>query len=391
MGTLALALAGLFGSGCASSPASKTAKPQLTGNLLVDGPNFIENGPPKDRVLWQYRTALAALRQGQWEPARRYLDDAILRLQGIYGKDADARKSRSYFREEAKKTFIGEPYERSMAWFYRGLLYWMDGEPDNARACFRSGQLMDSDTEEKTYAGDYVLLDYLDGYITARLGGDAADAFRRAETNSHLWKPPAFSPKANLIVFVDYGPGPTKFATGEYREQLRFAGGKSPVVSASVKLGTATGRAVPYDDLFFQASTRGGRVMDHVLANKAVFKKSTDIAGTVGLLGGAGMAMSNNRDVQMAGLAVMGAGAIAKIFSAATTPQADVRTWDNLPLYLSFVAFEAVPGTHTLTVDFLDDQGRTVAGLTKTVTVTVPEGREKVIYVSDKSSSPQNL
>jgi len=234
-------------------------------------------------------------------------------------------------------------------------------------------------------------MDYLEGYISARLGGDGMDGFRRAETNAHLWRPPAFSLKANLLVFVDYGPGPTKFSAGDYREQLRFAGGRSPVVAATVTLNGATGKAVPYDDLYFQASTRGGRVMDHVLANKAVFKKSTDIAGTVGIVSGAVMATSHNRDVQTAGLAVLGAGVVAKIFSAATTPQADVRTWDNLPLYLSFVAFEVPAGEHTLTVDFLDDQGRAAAGQTRTVKVTVPEGREKVIYVSDRSSTPQSL
>lgn len=378
--------------GCASSEkAPKKPKPRITGHPLVDGQNFIENGPAKDRVLWQYRTALTALRQGQTHLAKQYLDDALARLQGIYGKDADARKSRSYFQEEAKKTFIGEPYERSMAWFYRGILYWMDGEPDNARACFRSAQLMDSDTEEKAYAGDYVLFDYLDGYITRRLGGDGADAMRRAQTNAHLWKPPEFSPKANLLVFLDYGPGPTKFSAGEYREQLRFSGGKSPVVSAKVTVNVASGKAVPYDDLFFQASTRGGRAMDHVLGNKAVFKKSTDIAGTAGIISGAVLATSHNRDMQTAGLAVLGAGIVAKIFSSATTPQADVRTWDNLPLYLSFVAFEVPPGSHTLTVEFLEDQGRTVAGQSRTLNVQVPAQGDKVIYVSDKSSPAQNL
>ncbi len=385
-------MGGCLLAGCASSSnGGRQAKLQRTGDALVDGRNFIENGPPRDRVLWEYRTALTAMRRGQWGPAKEYLDDALARLQTIYGKDAEARKARGYFQEEAKKTFIGEPYERSMAWIYRGILYWMDGEPDNARACFRSAQVMDSDTEDKTYAGDFVLCDYLDGYITSRLGGDAAEAVRRAQTNAHLWKPPEYNPKANLLVFVDYGPGPTKYAAGEYREQLRIAGGKSPVVSARVTVGTAVGKAVPYDDLYFQASTRGGRVMDHVLANKAVFKKSTDIAGTAGIVSGAVLATSRNRDMQTAGLAVLGAGLVTKLFSAATTPHADVRLWDNLPLYLSFVAFDVPPGTHTLTVDFLDDQGRPAAGQSRTLTITVPAGGDKVVYVSDKSATPQTL
>ncbi len=35
---------------------------------------------------------------------------ALLTLGGIYGPEKSVRQSRSYFREEASKTFIGEPY-----------------------------------------------------------------------------------------------------------------------------------------------------------------------------------------------------------------------------------------------------------------------------------------
>ena len=386
--TLVVAVSLLL-AGCASDRHQRI---QLTGDPLVDGENAILNGPERDKVLWQYRTGLAAMRRGQYDLAKRYLDDAIARISNIYGKDESARKARGYFEAEAKKTFIGEPYERAMAYFYRGILYWMDGEPDNARACFRSGQLMDSDTEEKSYAGDYILFDYLDGYITTRLRGDGSDAMKRAQAASKLWKPPEFSSKANVIVFVDFGPGPKKFATGEYAEQLRFSGGNSQTRSAVVKVGDVTGKATPYDDLYFQATTRGGRVMDHVLGNKAVFKKSTDIGGTAAIAGGAVLATSRNREAQLAGLALAGAGVVTKIFSAAATPEADVRMWDNLPLYLSFVALELPTGQQTLTVDFLDGTGRVLAGQTKTVNLNVPAGAgDKVVYVSDKSITPQTL
>jgi hypothetical protein len=40
-----------------------------------------------------------------------------------------------------------------------------------------------------------------------------------------------------------------------------------------------------YDDLGYQATTRGGRVMDHILGNKAVFKAGADVAGDVALTG----------------------------------------------------------------------------------------------------------
>jgi hypothetical protein len=139
--------------GCATTPKHQVA---LTGDILVDGPNMIAEGPPKDKVLWQYRTAAAAMRQGKFDVAKPLLDDALLTLGGIYGPDSEARKSRRLFSKESRKTFIGEPYERSMAYFYRGVIYWMDGEPDNARACFRSAEFEDTDAENHEYAGDWV-------------------------------------------------------------------------------------------------------------------------------------------------------------------------------------------------------------------------------------------
>jgi len=382
-------LAAAFALGCASN---KPPAHQLTGDVITDGEYAIEHGPEKDRVLWHYRVALAAMRRGQFDLAKQHLDSAIARISNIYGKDESARKARGYFAAEAKKTFIGEPYERAMAYFYRGILYWRDGEPDNMRACLRSALLMDSDTEDKTYSGDYVLFDYLDGYITERLHGDGADAIKRAQSEARMWRPPDFPLAANVMVFVDYGPGPHKYATGQYAEELRFRGGKSPVVSARVTTAGIVGKAVPYDDLLFQATTRGGRAMDHVLGNKAVFKRTTDTAGTAAIIAGAVTATSGNRNAQMAGLALVGAGLITKMFSSAATPQADVRMWDNLPLYLSFVALELPPGPHTLTIEFLDAQERVVSNFTRVVQVTVPEvPQDTVVYVSDTSITPQTL
>src|SRR2546426_5843068 len=53
--------------GCASTPQHQVV---LTGDIMVDGPNAIANGPPRDKVLWQYRTVAAALRQGKFDQAK---------------------------------------------------------------------------------------------------------------------------------------------------------------------------------------------------------------------------------------------------------------------------------------------------------------------------------
>src|SRR5881394_146128 len=362
-------LAAVLLAGCATTQTGESW--QRTGDPMVDGRAAIEHGPRRDRVLWEYRTAATAMRRGQFNDAKQWLDDALLTLGGIYGADKEARKARGYFSSEAKKTFIGEPYERVMAYFYRGILYWIDGELDNARACFRSGEIMDSDAENKSYSSDYVLLDYLDGLTTAKLGGDGSEALKRAKAEARIAKPSEYDLQANVLFFVEFGAGPAKYATGQYGEELRFRPGHSVVRSILIKVNDRTIRAEPYDDLTFQATTRGGRVMDHILANKAVFKTATDTAGNVAIIGGAILASQQGTPsaADEVGLGLLAAGLVSKIFSAATTPTADVRAWDNLPQFLSFTAVRLPAGPQAVTVEFLDANGSPIANLTQTVTM----------------------
>jgi hypothetical protein len=371
--------------GCATDPAARTPAP--TGDPVLDGQSAIQSGPEKDRVLWQYRTALALMRRGQLAEAKPLLDAALTRISNVLGQDPTARRARGYFSPEAKKTFIGEPYERALAWFYRGILYWRDGEPDNARACFRSAAFEDSDTVDKQYASDYVLFDYLDGLASTKLSGDGSDALQRAQASARLSQPPPYDREANVLLFGDFGPGPTKVAGGRHGEVLLFRAGSTPVRSMQIRVAGKTYLLRPFDDLYFQATTRGGRVMDQVLANKAGFKDATSAVGDMGLITGSVLATQN--DTQAAGFGLMLFGLVSKMTSAATTPQADTRSWDNLPLHLTFAAFKLPPGPHTATVDFLDDGGRPLAGMTKQVSFTVPPGsRDAVLYISEKSSTP---
>jgi len=371
--------------GCATSSREPTWK--LTGDPLVDGQTAIASCPPRDKVLWQERTAAVAMRRGDYALAKNLLDEVIRRFGGIYGTDADAKRARGLFTAESKKTFIGEPYERVMAYYYRGILYWRDGEVDNARACFRSGQFLDADVENGKYAGDFVLLDYLDGLATATLGGDGNDGFRRAEALAKAPLPP-YDLRKNVLFFVEFGTGPTKYATGQYGEQLRFRPGSSSVQSVRLGVDGQLVHAVPLDNLSFQATTRGGRVMDHVLANKAVFKSTTGAMGTAAMIGGAVVASqgSGNNAATAAGAGLMVAGLITSLVSAATTPEADTRTWENLPQNLGLVAVALPPGQHAVRVEFLDASGAPLAGLERTVTINVFDPpRDTVVFLSDKN------
>jgi hypothetical protein len=369
----ALAVALLFLAGCASAPTMPRITP--TGDPIVDGRAYIDAAPRKDKVLHQYRLAATTLRRGEPGETKSLLDDALMTAAANYGNvNAAAAKSRRMFRNESDKPFIGEPYERVMANYYRAILYWRDGEPDNARALFRTAELLDSDTDEKTYAGDYVLCDYLDGYVTAKLGGNGSDALARAVASARAQSrpdPPPYDPSANVLFFVEFGRGPRKVAAGQYGEMLRFEPG--PVTASAARLEIA-GRTVmlpAYDDLYFQATTRGGRVMDHILGNKAVFKTGANTVGDAALMGAAIASNSRGKDSEKAALALATVGLISKLTSAATTPGADTRQWDNLPRYLSFHALQLAPGDYPATLTFLDAGGHAIDSLTQQFTVTV--------------------
>ncbi|MDR0354117.1 MAG: hypothetical protein LBI02_12500 [Opitutaceae bacterium] len=392
--TLAAALAAalLLLAGCATTPTTPRITP--TGDPITDGRASIDAAPKKDKVLHQYRLAATTLRRGAPRETKTLLDDALMTAAANYGNtNATAAKARRMFRHESDKPFIGEPYERVMANYYRAILYWRDGEPDNARALLRTASLLDSDTDEKTYAGDYILCDYLDGYATAKLGGDGSDALARAAANARAQSrpaPPPYDPSANVLLFIEFGHGPRKIATGQYGEQLRFQ--PAPPTATAARLEIA-GRAITlpaYDDLYFQATTRGGRVMDHILGNKAVFKTGADTVGDAALMGAAIAANSRGEDARKAALALATVGLLGKLASAATTPAADTRQWDNLPRYLSFHALRLPPGDHPATLAFLDSGGRALAALTQHFTITIaapaPPGappRDTIIYRSE--------
>jgi hypothetical protein len=238
-----------------------------------------------------------------------------------------------------------------------------------------------------------VLPDYLDGLASVKLGSDGAEAFKRAEASAKGIKLPPYNPNANVLLFFEFSPGPTKYATGEYAEELRFRVPPPTVRSAEFSVDGGSYPVAPTDDVFFQANTRGGRVMDHILGNKAVFKKTTDIVGTAAIIGGATTAIaSGDRTAQQVGLGIALAGLVTKVISSATTPAADTRSWDNLPRFISFANLALPPGEHLVTVQFRDGSGAVISNLTKTLTVNVPaDGKDKVVFVSDQSLTPQKI
>ncbi len=390
-------IAALLFTGCVTeSPRRQAANANGRGTPATEADRRVAAIPDRERVLYNYRLGLAALRRGDDAEAKARFDDAITRIGGIITNDAEAARARSLFSAESTKPFIGEPYERVMAYYYRGVLYWRDGEPDNARACFRSGQVIDSDPYNERYEADYVLLDYLEGFASAKLGADGSDAFARANAHASPQTPlPPYNPDANVLVFAEYGYGPRKYAAGENGQQLRFYTDDSPSHSARLVLDGGR-KIVPlptYDDLGFQASTRGGRVMDHVLGNKAYFKTGASMAGDVALVGSVIASDQarrrdrqgrNDNDAERTAIGLGVLGVLSKVASAATQTQADTRQWNNLPQRLSFSALKLPPGDHAGRIEFLDRDGAVLERRTQRITINVPAtDRDTVVFFSE--------
>lgn len=283
-------------------------------------------------VLNFSRLGLLAMELGYYDDAEKAFDGALDRIERFYGKDKQAEKATSLTRKEVNKDFKGEPYERAMAYYYRGLLYLRKGDYDNARASFKAAEYQDTVSDEESFQSDFALLTYLQGWASmcAGDGSQATEAFEFAAKVDPKLKAPG--PNDNLLVLAELGNGPVKATDGQYGEKLVFREGSGYTENgAIVTLGSGNSvRAwplTPAANVYTQASTRGGRAIDGILNGKAQFKQGLETTSQIASTVGASMIQ------QMGGNALyaQGAGALISMFSKSVRPSADVRMWDGLP------------------------------------------------------------
>ncbi len=378
--TANLMLCALWLTAC-QSPNIRPA-PEFDGDLIAAGRQEIAKAPAQDKNLYRLITALHALKLGQTKVARELFDEAMPSAGQILKADASTRMAKSLFSPENVKGFHGEPFERAMGWFYRGVIYWMDGDAENARACFRTAQLMDALAEKAKYRADWVILDYLDGFITTKLGKDGTEALKRAQSNAGKNKLPDYDKNANVLFVLQTGFGPVKKSGGDVGEELIYDGGYSGTQSIRVTVKDQKVTAPIFDNITHQASTRGNRAMDMILARKATVKKTADTIGDIGTV--PGVILMDFEDTREAGLALLGVGLIGKFIGGSVEPQADTRTWNNLPQHLSFASLQLPAGKHQAIIQFLDASGTALPELQKSVMLNVQTGHNTVVFVADK-------
>ncbi|ARJ65822.1 hypothetical protein WV31_09195 [Magnetospirillum sp. ME-1] len=306
----------------------------------------------RNRVLNHMRLGLASFAMGRDRLAEQLFDDALVGIEAIYADNEEARKARGLWVKEGIKDFKGEPYERAMAYYYRGLLYLKAGDYENARASFKGGMLQDAFAEEEQYRADFALMPFLQGWAAHCSGNESLAAEDFKEFRAINKDAPLPRDHDNVLVLVETGTAPVKISDGP-RLKIKRSGSTETVSIAWTDPDRPkdhpTGNAVLLEDIFRQASTRGGRPFDSILEGKAEYKDTADTVGNVALIGAAVAAkvatdrpryretkeQREARQQAQAGAALVGAGlavigGLSKLFASTIESQADTRYWDNL-------------------------------------------------------------
>ncbi len=295
----------------------------------------------RNAVLNNVRLGLVAIEAGEYERAERAFDAALEQIEAVYANDPRARQARSVWSRESVKDFKGEPYERAMAYYYRGMLYLRAGDYENARASFLQAQYQSTIAEGEEYKSSFPMMDYLAGWASQCAGesSKAQEFFSAAQASSPALKAPAATDTVLLV--AETGTAPIKYTESKTRELLQFKPGSttgSIPVQFQFNGSNVPGSAIAAFDagsVSWQAANRGGRAIQGVLNGKAKFKDGLDAAGNViaavGMGAMYGGMMTGNSDAMQAGAAAGFAGMLLGALAEAAKPDADTRTWENLP------------------------------------------------------------
>lgn len=384
-------------SGCAANQVV-VEDPEVTAfvagkpDALKRSYRLLKTEGKRNEVLNYMRMGVDAYRSNDRDEARNALNKVLLGIETVYANNEGAQKARTLWYEEGMKDFKGEPYERVMAYYYRGLLYLEDADFENARASFKSAIIQDSFAEEEQYRCDFALVIFMEA-LASQLAGDAELA-KPAYNELAKFRPDfKLNEKPNVLFIIETGTSPRKVSDGPGHSELKYRRGKNFTEKrAEITIGSQQAvLAYPMEDILFQASSRGGRQIDKVLKDKVVFRETnlemgsalSDVARTTMLMaplaniGGSAGAMGAVQGVA-GGLAVIGA--VQQLIAINAKPQADTRYWDNLPDTVHVMAASLPQGSHSAKVRFLDEANKQVIGLDKSVRFDV-NGTNKLTLV----------
>ena len=370
--------------------------PRVHDNKPTDATGDIN----RNYILDQMRLTIATLADGYALPRDQNIESLydLLRRQGV---NSD-KTVQSVVINEDLKVWKGEPFEQALAFTYIGVYYAMQDSWDNARAAVinslfqlksfgsdgqvisneqainRAQQTNDSDMSNYVAVKSDFALGYLmAGIANQQMYNSNGDPDRLDEARSYYNQTARLVPqlqplinaflsnKFNTILFVDFGKGPTKIASGPDNAVSSYA---SMTPSDSRRLVVMSGNfreAVP------RVCDVNVMAYDHRWNNLEDMRVAKSIMGTVLLGGGAVVTAvgAERRDLTVAavGLGLMALGAVAKAGAHADTrhceamPQRVYVVAVNITAPNSSVALEVEgdPGARTVLTGLSPPTGRT--------------------------------
>lgn len=290
----------------------------------------------RNEVLNRMEIGTAAFYQGDLDIAREQFDAALDMIETVYADNPAAHRARSLWHAEEDKDFKGEPYERAMAYYYRGLIYLIDGDYGNARASFMSGLMQDAFAEEEQHRADFTSLMLLAGWSAERMGQPQLAQEAYSELLSFRPEFPLPEPDHQVLIISETGTSPRKLADGMGHYELVFRRGRN-FKEEQVTFMTAQGELplLTAEDVYFQATTRGGRPIDAIIAGQARFQQATATSGEAFSAIGAGYrtigGVAGHSGTRQTGNILGLAGVAQQALSTRVQPRADTRYWHRLP------------------------------------------------------------
>ncbi|MCH2209575.1 MAG: hypothetical protein MK132_27465 [Lentisphaerales bacterium] len=381
-------------------PIAIPVKLEQTNKALHQGYQHYSLEGRRNEVLNLLEIGLDAFQIQAYKDAETAFDMAIDNIESIYGDNEAAQAARKLWYAEDVKDFKGEPYERVMAYYYRGLLYLKKGDLDNANACFKAGALQDAFKEEDQEISDFFMLTYYRLWISDLLNEDSISQDIR-HFFKNILKSKMSLPKDgdNILIVAEGGNAPRKLADGIGHHTLVYRKGKA---KAPYKIEVIINDTVKKDltrieDIFYQANSRGARPIDRIIEGKVKFKENTkNIGKPLSSIGEYGMMasvlLSNSKSstplaIASGSLAVVGS--TFQFLSLKTTVKADTRNWRNLPEFVHTTTIKLPAGSHKLKFNYYDQAGNLIGSSSKSVNVepknpTLIYSRQKNNLISSK-------
>ena len=320
---------------------------------------------------------------GKKDEAHREMLELRTEFEELYDPESE-QKAQSKWHGEVNKVFKGSPHEMGTFYALLSLSYAERGEYEDAWRCVQNGLLHDADAENDKYRSDDALLLYLGSVFADKIGevDSAAQCRRRLKETLAARKVDAAdvgkfpksayaalldenAPKPNAFVVFWTGTPPQYGRSGKYGEiRTTLKGVESAADFMTVSVDGSQEMIAPQKlgDINFQATTRGGREMDNILASKADFKQDMknfqEVSfGISGLFFTAALATFDTSKEMLivsgslaaAGVAFLVVDGVFYCFYDKTDPRADIRAWKTLPGQLNVMPLFLPKGKHNLT------------------------------------------